>query len=1630
MRKILSNLFLMIDILTNLRLFTKPNCKLMMTNFTKKISQLLFLSLLGLVQHSFSQCTFSLSSTQINVSCNGGNDGSINLTVNPAASYCLPTYGTYCVSGSTNDFINNFWTTGGTTNITHMNTGCNGTFPNNFTYLSGMTVSVPGAGSSFNINVQCGATYAQGFRIWIDWNQNCVYDASENVWSSGTSGFGVFTGTITVPAGTPNGLYRMRVRSNYAGPPPNGPCGNQTYGETQDYNVQVGPAGGPPGALTYNWSNGATTEDISGLTAGTYTVTVSNGQSTQTLTATITQPPVSTPPTAAGSSICSGTSITLTASNSASGIYNWYSDAAGTNLIGTGANYTTPVLTTTTTYYVQSGGPCPSTLTPVTVNVNTIPAGPALSSNSPVCINGTINLNSAAVAGAVYVWSGPNGFTSNLQNPTIPNATAVNAGTYSAYTVVAGCTSATSTVDVIVSPPPAPPVLGSNSPVCQNGVLNLTAAVPAGSTVGWTGPAGFSSTSLTPSVASVTAANAGTYTAYSIVSGCSSSASTINVVVNPTPVTPNIVSNSPVCDGSTLLLNTNAVAGATYVWSGPNGFSSNAMSPTINPVSAAAAGTYSLYTVVNGCTSATATSNVIVNPIPSSAFIATSSVCQQQNATITYTGTASAAATYNWNFGTATVVSGSGQGPYFLTWNTPGTYPVTLTVTENGCTSPVTTQNVTVFQIPTSSFTASTGICIGANSTISYNGNASAAATYTWNFAGGTVASGSGQGPYQVNWPAAGTYAVELTVSENGCISTLGTNNVLVYPTPTANFTATPAVCPGVDATITYTGTGTAAATYNWNFAGGTITSGTGQGPYAVQWANSGNPSVSLTVTENGCTSQPFNVPVLVYPIPTSTFTIGGNVCQSADATISYTGTGSAAATYAWNFGTGTVSSGSGQGPYQVQWGASGNPSVTLTVTENGCVSTQTTQNLTVYPIPTATFTMDSAVCELSNATFTYTGTASAAATYNWDFDTLFTVNSGTAQGPYQVEWSDSGSYQISLVVIENGCVSPIFTDTIVIYDIPTAAFTAPSEVCVDQDASVTYQGTATAAATYNWNFASGTITSGTGQGPYMVQWNTPGNKMVLLTVTENGCVSAQDTQIVKVNPIPTSVFTAPASVCTAQNASLTYTGTATNTASYTWTYPSGTLQSGTGQGPLTVSWNTPGTYNLSLSVVENNCASDTTNVPITVYAIPTSTFTASGPVCELANSTLTYTGTATAAATYNWNFSGGTVASGTGQGPYQVNWANDNTYTVSLTVTENGCTSTQTSVNVLVNPIPVAQFVLPASQCLTGNSFNFTAGGTYNAGSTFAWTFPSSNTPATAIQNPSSISYPAAGNYQVTLVITDQGCVSAPVTQTLTVYALPQVGFTSNSVGGCVPVTVGFVNQTQSGSNYTSVWLFGNGDQSASQSPTYTYTSSGTYDVTLNITDANGCNASLTQNAYVNVYPIPEAGFVLLPALITMANPTISVTDQSNFGDQWLYQITDGSTYSTNDFQHQFSAEGTYTITQYVTNSFGCTDTLSDIVVVNPVTNIFIPLAFTPNGDGLNDTWEISMTYFEEFRLDVFDRWGNIVYSADDIYKQWNGQMLNSGSRLKQDSYVYRITYKDAIGKDREIFGHVSIVY
>ncbi len=227
------------------------------------------------------------------------------------------------------------------------------------------------------------------------------------------------------------------------------------------------------------------------------------------------------------------------------------------------------------------------------------------------------------------------------------------------------------TLAPVVCVPPAAPIAGGNNSVCEGATIHLTANNVPDATYSWTGPDGFASSLEDPTRSNATAAMAGTYSVTIAVDGCTSAVATKSVSVNAIPATPTAGSNSPVCQATTINLTANGVAGA-YRWTGPGGFTSNQEDPMRNNATPAMAGTYSVTVRLNGCTSAAATTTVVVPSFATISAGGATTFCA--GGTVTLTAPTVAGYTYQW-IRNGTNIGGNVSS---ITTSTAGNYKVRI----------------------------------------------------------------------------------------------------------------------------------------------------------------------------------------------------------------------------------------------------------------------------------------------------------------------------------------------------------------------------------------------------------------------------------------------------------------------------------------------------------------------------------------------------------------------------------------------------------------------------------------------------------------------------------------------------------------------------------------------------------------------------------------------------------------------------------------------------------------------------------------------------------------------------------------------------------------------------------------
>lgn len=416
--------------------------------------------------------------------------------------------------------------------------------------------------------------------------------------------------------------------------------------------------------------------------------------------------------------------------------------------------------TNTIIIQVQSGGGYAGFLAQASVNT------------PPASVSDTVE--AAICSGQTYTFGG------NTYNAT---------GHYNhTFQTAAGCDSVVM-LDLTVNPTPAQPVINSNSPVCEGASITLNTPTVASATYNWNGPGSWSSTAQNPSLPGADAAMAGNYTLSVTVNGCVSPTATANVTVNPLPAAPAVSSNSPLCEGGTLLLTATGAAGSQPVWNGPGAWTSGVQNPQLPNLTTAQSGTYSLYVVVSGCTSATAGTNVTVNPKPSVQYTGALSFCGT-TALLSASGNVQAPGaitSYDWYAppGGGSIGSGTLFAHNFSSVN-PTTQQTVAVIasTGDGC-SDTATAALMLYASPNTDFEWE-DLCKGSDVQFTdvsdWNGNPQAGGLFTYNWDFGDGQGGTTAAPLHA-YADTGTYSVTLITgsTESSCADTV-TYTITVHP--------------------------------------------------------------------------------------------------------------------------------------------------------------------------------------------------------------------------------------------------------------------------------------------------------------------------------------------------------------------------------------------------------------------------------------------------------------------------------------------------------------------------------------------------------------------------------------------------------------------------------------------------------------------------------------------------------------------------------------------------------------------------------------------------------------------------------------------------------------------------------
>ncbi|MBL0046784.1 MAG: PKD domain-containing protein [Bacteroidetes bacterium] len=1323
---------------------------------------------------------------------------------------------------------------------------------------------------------------------------------------------------------------------------------NETCNNLNNGTAAVLASGGTPG-YTFLWTPGNfNTSSISNLASGTYTLTVTDTKGCTAIGfATITEP------------------ATLTANFINQQNVNCFNAATGAvtvNAVGGTPNYS---------YFWVPGGFTTASLSNLQAGSYTVTLSDnnnCQTQNTVVITQPTQALSVTATSTPVSCNGGNNGTTSaNPTGGTAPytylwtpgNSTAQNPigllkGTYSVtVTDFNGCSAVSTTT---VSEPTALTLLGSSS----NSNCGLANGIASVSVSGGSGPFSFQWSPTGGTNDTATGLISGSYTVLVIDgNGCSTS-KIVNVNDNNGPSVSIIGITNVTCFGGT-----NGSASAS-VASGTGPFTFNWL-PFGGNAAIATGLSAGIYTVVvtdaNGCNSLATTSPSISQPAQLALNVTTTDVnC------------------FGGTNGSASVIASGGTPGYSFVWSpVGGTNSSISNLAAANYSIQVTDSNNCVFstnfsideptQLSASVNSSSNVSCFGGNNgsaTVSVNGG-TPFYNYNWLPSGGN-------GPTGINL-AAGNYTVEIS-DLHGC-----TNTATVFISqPSQPLTAT---ATGVSTSCFGGSNGTATAnpvggtpgyTYQWLPLGGAgqTASGLSQGNYFVSITDANNCATNVALS----VSQP--LPVLVNLSPTNPscgFPNGIVTSQVSGGTAPYaflwTPTGSSNPTL----------NAAAPGPY------------TLQITDSkGCnASAQTT--LTNIPGPTANL--------LFSTNVSCAGGSNGVASMQ--------VSQGTL--PYTINWSPFGGSNLVAQNLSAGSYTALVTDGLGCQATVNATISEPSPVTLSLQSSALVScnggsdGAATVAAsggtpsyTYSWSpiLSNSASVSNLSFGTYVVT-----------AFDQNFCTTSISVNIGQPTVLGSSIGAVINPSCFGGTGVASAIGVG-GTFPYTYLWATNPPQvTSTATGLLAGS--------TSVTVTDSKGCS---TVNTAVLTQPTQVITAGAPdISTCPGNAITLSATASGGGgNYFYSWQPNNVIN---NGSFVIA-LNTSTQFIVTAIDQGGCVGKADTINANIFLLPPGNVqVLGKTPICPGQStlLHVQTSGTTGP-LTYSWI---GSTGGSISTNDSVLVTPTqAGMYYVTV---NNPC-SSPVFDSIFIdfNPPPTVLFASNNQSGCVPLSIQFIDNSLTGNSTDPIsswnWNFGDGTFSSQQNPgPHNYSSAGSYPVSLTVTTANGCtNNNASNPTVITAHPLPVAAFSMNSNNLDLPSDVLICNNQSVGAASYVWEFGDGGSSTLENPNYKYVLVGNFTVQLTAITEFGCVDVTTAEVTTNA--QILFPNAFTPDGSsssgGYYDANSLDNNIFFPytagvvgFRLQIFDRWGELIFESKDLSQGWDGYYR--GKLCPSDVYIWK---------------------
>ncbi|MCF8340588.1 MAG: PKD domain-containing protein [Chitinophagaceae bacterium] len=1159
--------------------------------------------------------------------------------------------------------------------------------------------------------------------------------------------------------------------------------------------------------------------------------------------------------------------------------------------------------------------------------------------------------------------------------------------------------------------------------------------------------------------------------------GCIDSTTKSLIEVYPQPKTNFDVSNEVCLRDSTVF--TNLSDGlvrplVSRLWTISNGYTDTSFQfkKVFSPDS-----TYhvSLYSISDkGCVSDTLTKSFVVNPLPTPFFKLSDTLCETNAIVITDSSVANVGnlKRWNWDLGDGYPnMDKTTSAPYNHTYTVWGDKTIKLMVeTDKGCKSDTIYKTIRIHPHPLVNFSLPK-ICLpdGVGQFIDSTTIADISEkpfSFKWKFGDPFAGLGNEDTANIFNpkhrYSATGPYPVTLIVTTpHGCIDSTVKNITEIYAQPKTAFTVSPEVCLR-DTTFFVNqsdGKGSPLVSRFWNFSDGRTD--TTLNIAKVFLPNKTYTATLFSISDQGCNSDTVTHSFIVHPLPTPVFTTSDTLCEINAMTIKDASIANVGSLKRWNwdFGDGTpITDKITNEPFIHTYTVWGDKTIKLMVeTDKGCKSDTLFKTFRVNPLPNV-YNILPEVC-LSDASALFLDSSYIADKseigfkYTWNFGdinaTMGNPNISNLKNPSH-RYSAAGYYNLSLKVQTlAGCSDSSTRQFTVNGSKPEAAFNILNNnalcsnipIVLENNSTVDF-GNVTKLVIY-WDNETSQIDTTYDDNPtlnktythlYPNFQNVPTKTFEIRLRAYSGSllgdcfkdfiqtITIKGSPVITFDSIPGICFDAISRQIT-QTKVTDVTGIPAGSGIY-----SGTAVSTTGLFTPAIAG--VDTFKIRYTYTASNGCNTFKEMPIVVWPRPVSVFGYSNPTCE--KNPIVFTDSsisnATSLTTWKWDMGDGTALKTlNNNNPLSNTYPIFKSYAVTLQViNDRGCTSIPITQNVDVHPIPKVNFgssvvCLPDGKAIFTDSTTIL--GANQAPFSYRWNFGDPNDPTGSIMQNPIHKYSALQSYNVKLIVTSvDGCIDSTTKVLSQVYAQSKAGFSSvDSV--CVGFNIDFKDTTKDAVRNITKWYwdFKDGISSTLQNPTHLFKAAGTYRVALFTYTDVGCVSDTAQKTIViNPYPVISAG----PDMFVLegGQKMISATATGNrLVYNWAPQTYLNNPFILNPTILDPKNDIYYTLS--VMGVGGCVT--NDELFVKVLKLPKAPNTFTPNNDGINDTWVIK--YLDSYPgavLEIFTAQGQLVLHTTNMDLPWDGTY--NGKPMPAGTYYYVLNPKN--GREK-VSGFVTIL-